>query len=252
MQSQFLDIKRIIGKLYLELEQLENAIEEELPHTAGWIADRKVRSGECVQYWYYYEGKKRKARRIPKDKIEDVSKMIEVFAYRERELRNIRYQMRLIRLCMKAMKLTPQQIIQLTYPIEQPKRQHSVDVPYAESRRHPTLKGDFVRSKSEALLANLLYANGIEYEYEKPLYLNGHRIHPDFTINKPGGRELYWEHRGMAGDVGYDRNWSKKSRVYAENGISEGNGLIITRDVAGVFDELDAIHKIELYQLAKR
>jgi hypothetical protein len=68
----------------------------------------------------------------------------------------------------------------------------------------------------------------------------------------PGGRELYWEHLGMVGDVGYDRNWSKKSRVYAENGISEGNGLIITRDVDGVFDELDALHKIELYQLAKR
>ncbi|MBR6683752.1 MAG: hypothetical protein IKL38_05365, partial [Firmicutes bacterium] len=117
---------------------------------------------------------------------------------------------------------------------------------------HPTLKGDFVRSKSEALLANLLYLNGIEYEYEKPLYLNGHRIHPDFTIKQPGGRELYWEHLGMAGDAGYDRNWSKKSRIYAENGISEGNGLIITRDVNGVFDELDALHKIDLYQLAKR
>ena len=56
----------------------------------------------------------------------------------------------------------------------------------------------------------------------------------------------------MAGDAGYDRNWSKKSRIYAENGISEGNGLIITRDVNGVFDELDALHKIDLYQLAKR
>lgn len=252
MQSQFLDIKRTIGKLYLELEKLEGAILKELPHTAGWISNRKLRSGENVQYWYYYEGKKRKARRIPKDQIEEVSKMIEVFAYRERELRNTRYQMRLIKLCMRALKLTPQQIIQLVYPVEQPKRKQSADVPYAESRRHPTLKGDFVRSKSEALLANLLYLNGIEYEYEKPLYLNGHRIHPDFTIKLPGGRELYWEHLGMAGDAGYDRNWSKKSRIYAENGISEGNGLIITRDVNGVFDELDALHKIDLYQLAKR
>ena len=69
MQSQFLDIKRIIGKLYLELEKLENAIAEELPHTAGWIADRKVRSGEFVQYWYYYEDKKRKAYFDAKTKI---------------------------------------------------------------------------------------------------------------------------------------------------------------------------------------
>ena len=109
-----------------------------------------------------------------------------------------------------------------------------------------------MRSKSEALLANLLYLNGIEYEYEKPLYLNGRRIHPDFTIQLPGGRVLYWEHLGMLGDPGYERNWSYKSRIYAENGIAEGNGLIITRDVDGVFDELDALHKIDLYQLSKR
>ena len=69
MQSQFLDIKRIIGKLYLEMEKLEKAIMEELPHTAGWIADRKLRSGERVQYWYYYEGKNERLAEFQKIKL---------------------------------------------------------------------------------------------------------------------------------------------------------------------------------------
>lgn len=82
--------------------------------------------------------------------------------------------------------------------------------------------------------------------------LNGQVFYPDFTLPRFGGRVYYWEHLGMSGDPNYDRNWGYKSRIYAENGITEGNGLIITRDVNGVFDELDALHKIDLYQLSNR
>ena len=46
-----------------------------------------------------------------------------------------------------------------------------------------TQKGERVRSKSEKILADYFYQNGIPYKYEMPLYLKGFGvIHPDFTF----------------------------------------------------------------------
>lgn len=251
MQSTTWDIKRIILKLYYELKGLETAIESELPHSPGWIGERKQRTGERVQYWTYHENGKRKAMRIPKEKEAEYQKLVITMQYRAEELKNTKKQLKQLQRCMKALQIDPEKEKKpsIVNPTNERRPSH---VPYAENRRQPTLKGDLVRSKSEALLANLLYYHGIEYEYEKELNLSGKVIYPDFTIRLPGGRELYWEHLGMLGDPIYDRNWSYKSRIYAENGISEGSGLIITRDENGVFQEMDAVHKIELYQLSKR
>jgi hypothetical protein len=48
---------------------------------------------------------------------------------------------------------------------------------------HRTERGELVRSKSELVIADKLYARGIDYAYEQPLVLpNGHIRYPDFTI----------------------------------------------------------------------
>ena len=54
----------------------------------------------------------------------------------------------------------------------------------------------------------------------------------------------------MLDDPIYAKNWANKNNTYIKNGISEGNGLIITRDINGVFDESDAILKIQSYHLS--
>ncbi len=65
-----------------------------------------------------------------------------------------------------------------------------------------TLKGERVKSKSEALIANFLYQHEIDYDYER-VYdeilpdLNSYR--PDFTLNI-GGQKIYIEYFGMSGD----------------------------------------------------
>ena len=61
-----------------------------------------------------------------------------------------------------------------------------------------TEKGERVRSKSEKILADYFYRNGIPYKYEKPLYLKGLGIvHPDFTfLSGKTKQEIYWEHDG--------------------------------------------------------
>ena len=54
----------------------------------------------------------------------------------------------------------------------------------------------------------------------------------------------------MLEDPTYARNWARKHDLYMRNGISEGNGLIITRDTNGVFDAADALYKIKLHNLS--
>ena len=82
-------------------------------------------------------------------------------------------------------------------------------------RIYSTLKGDKVRSKSEVIIANLLYENGIDYEYEKKVFYNEDKwIEPDFTIKIGEENEIYWEHLGMLGLETYDDRWSKKLNIY--------------------------------------
>lgn len=82
---------------------------------------------------------------------------------------------------------------------------------------YSTLKGDLVRSKSEVIIANLLYQAGVEYIYESKLeYLPGKWIEPDFTVIFSNGRKLYWEHLGMLGLTSYDNRWIEKQKIYEE------------------------------------
>lgn len=79
---------------------------------------------------------------------------------------------------------------------------------------YKTRKSDLVRSKSEVIIANLLFDEKIKYEYEKKLYFEQNKwIEPDFTIFI-NGTEFYWEHLGMIGIEDYDKRWLKKRTIY--------------------------------------
>jgi len=83
------------------------------------------------------------------------------------------------------------------------------------NRIYSTSKGDKVRSKSEVIIANLLYQYNLEYEYEKKLYYaQGKWIEPDFTVRLKDGSEIYWEHLGMIGIETYDKRWKEKLDIY--------------------------------------
>lgn len=79
---------------------------------------------------------------------------------------------------------------------------------------YPTVKGDYVRSKSEVIIANLLYSSGLDYEYEKELKHSHGVMRPDFTIKTPSGNTYYWEHLGMLGTEEYDNIWLFKKNIY--------------------------------------
>jgi ATP-dependent DNA helicase RecQ len=80
---------------------------------------------------------------------------------------------------------------------------------------YSTSKGDKVRSKSEVIIANLLFHHGIEYKYELPLeYEEWKQIKPDFTIFLSNGRKIFWEHLGLLGIEEYDKTWLYKMNIY--------------------------------------
>ena len=89
-----------------------------------------------------------------------------------------------------------------------------------------TLKGERVRSKSEVIIADRLYAKGIPYKYECPLQVGDEIIHPDFTILRLSDRKtVYHEHCGKMDDPDYTEDLVSRVKKYGRAGIYPGNGL---------------------------
>lgn len=96
-----------------------------------------------------------------------------------------------------------------------------------------TDKGERVRSKSEVLIANLLYRYGIPYKYEYPLYINGiGYVYPDFScLNVRERRKVILEHFGKMDDPSYvNRSVLPKLRAYENMGLILGKDYIFTME----------------------
>ena len=93
-----------------------------------------------------------------------------------------------------------------------------------------TEQGERVRSKSEKILADYFYRQGIPYKYEHPLFLKGYgMVYPDFTfLSRKTRQEIYWEHDGRMDDPLYARKAVRKIELYEENEIYPGERLILT------------------------
>ena len=75
-----------------------------------------------------------------------------------------------------------------------------------------TINSEYVRSNQELKIANFLYLNGLNYEYEKRYFkdtINGKVYHPDFTITQ-GENVVYLEHFGI--------NQNGTSKYYSTHG----------------------------------
>lgn len=110
-------------------------------------------------------------------------------------------------------------------------------------RIYSTLKGDKVRSKSEVIIANMLFQNNVVYEYEKKLYYDtDHWIEPDFTISMPDRTDVYWEHLGMIGSESYDEKWMRKLDIYEKRFPSQlvktYEGTTVSDSAQRVLEEL--------------
>lgn len=120
---------------------------------------------------------------------------------------------------------------------DSPDLQDWVNSPYEKNTKHPerliheTLSGEFVRSKSESMIAMSLQTHHLPFRYECALQLGEVKVFPDFTILHPVTRKVfYWEHLGMLDVRDYLRKAVSKLELYGENGYYPGNQLIITSE----------------------
>lgn len=95
-----------------------------------------------------------------------------------------------------------------------------------------TNKGEWVRSKSEKILADLFARMDIPYVYEPQLRLNnGTILYPDFLLLNIKVRKTYiYEHFGMMGDSAYSEKVSSKISQYEQNGLLLGDKLLFSME----------------------
>lgn len=132
--------------------------------------------------------------------------------------------------------------------------QHWIQTPFSGNPFHAdeliyeTKRGELVRSKSEAIIADIYHDLGIPYRYEAPFKQKDGTIkYPDFTALKLSTRELiYHEHLGLLDDSGYRRENLRKIITYSENGIFLGKNLIFTYEAEGCPLNTRAIRKMIL------
>ena len=99
-----------------------------------------------------------------------------------------------------------------------------------EKKIFDTRRGEKVRSKSEAIIADMLYEMGIPYHYECPVKMhNGEIKYPDFTLLKVKTREvIYFEHFGRMGEEDYRNDTREKMDLYRASGIYPGKNMMFT------------------------
>lgn len=98
-----------------------------------------------------------------------------------------------------------------------------------EYKIHQSLAEVMVRSKSEVIIANMLFERDIAFDYEKPLYApDGSFYLPDFTILWRGER-FFWEHLGLLVREEYRKKWTLKKVWYDKH----FPGRLVTTEESG-------------------
>lgn len=122
---------------------------------------------------------------------------------------------------------------------------YEVSHSHPEHLIHTTLAGHKVRSKSEVIIANLLYTNHIPYRYEAALPLKEFTAYPDFTILHPVANKIfYWEHFGMMDNASYCDTACNKLKTYCYNGIFPSMQLITTYETSKCPISTDQVQQI--------
>lgn len=122
---------------------------------------------------------------------------------------------------------------------------------YPANLRYETEQGDMVRSKSEVIIANILYKHreDILYKYEKPLMLiidgREKQVYPDFTIiNVHTGKITYWEHAGIMDDEHYATKFVRKMNVYVTNGLIPGKDVIVSYETQELPLDIKVVNRL--------
>ncbi len=84
---------------------------------------------------------------------------------------------------------------------------------YRRSLPRESLKGEYLKSFGEKVIANFLFEHDISYKYERNFWWSGINYRPDFSIPTGEDQGLIIEYFGLKGDTDYDEI-SEKKRQY--------------------------------------
>lgn len=119
---------------------------------------------------------------------------------------------------------------------------------YPEQLSHKCMSGEYVRSKSEVIIANALYLSGIPYRYECPLEIDDMTFYPDFTILNPITLKIYyWEHFGMMDNMQYIDKTFNKLKQLSYNQIIPSINLITTYETKNIPLDSEQVNQIINY-----
>ena len=104
--------------------------------------------------------------------------------------------------------------------------------PFPEKGQYETERGELVRSKSEKIIADLLFKMKVPYQYEPQVILDEHKFsYPDFAcLNVRKRKTFFWEHLGLLNMNDYAAKNLAKLETYEKNGILLGDALIISTE----------------------
>lgn len=119
-------------------------------------------------------------------------------------------------------------------PLEKGFKRKIINKPFSPDAVFKTKAGEYVRSKSELIIADKLFDCGVSYCYEPNLLiLETTMVNPDFLVmNKRTGETYYWEHFGMMDNSDYCKGAQIKLENYAQEGFFPGGRLLVTFESA--------------------
>ena len=99
-----------------------------------------------------------------------------------------------------------------------------------------------VKSKSELLICYFLTANGVIFQYEPRMEINGKEIRPDFVIDDQKGSIIILEHFGLEnGD--YDKKKRAKESEYRKLCNENPNFYFVSTNEDDIFNLKDNLGK---------
>ena len=251
------------------LLQEQDRLEKILQKTSKQLKDappgklRLSRSNKCIQYYYCVPGGRKNGEYLPREKeklayrLSQKSYDEKIKKLAEKRLSQIRritedYDEEEIEKIFLAEHPERQKLIEPAEPVweQQLSKWAAEDYKRKEFQEDMpvilTEKGERVRSKSEKILADYFYRNGILYKYECPLHLKRFgTVHPDFTfLSRKTKQEIYWEHDGRMDDPVYAQNAVRKIQAYEENDIYPGERLILTFETGKIVLDTRTIERL--------
>ena len=239
------------------LERLQSSIQKSISKLPkGRLKIRLRPCGEPAYYHCYIKDNKIIDQYIPKKKnlqlakdlaqkqyLQDLEKVIDEqinalnaksYAYSPAQLYEVYEKLRIERQkLVEPLFLSPEQFAH-RWNLEE----YNKSKAFPERLIFETDKGDFVRSKSEVIIANYLHAKSdmLFYRYECPLQLTKprpHTVYPDFTIiSRSTGKIVYLEHCGMLDNPDYADDFVNKMNRYIVNGLMPGSNVILTAETS--------------------